>query len=101
MRVVSWNVNGLRAVMGKANNPNFIEWLDASGADVVGLQEVRASAEQLEKERALLSERGWHLHVSGAQKKGYSGVGLLSRKKPDAVETTVGVDVRPRSSTCT
>ncbi|MDP2339749.1 MAG: exodeoxyribonuclease III [Deltaproteobacteria bacterium] len=88
MRVVSWNVNGLRAVMGKG----FVEWLDASGADVVGLQEVRASAEQLEKERALLSERGWHLHVSGAQKKGYSGVGLLSRNKPDAIETTVGVD---------
>ena len=91
MRVVSWNVNGLRAVMGKPKRQQFVDWLDGSGADVIGLQEVRASAEQLEEELAFLAERGWHVTVSGAERKGYSGVGLLSRKKPDAVETTVGV----------
>ena len=51
MRIISWNVNGLRAVMGKG----FVEWLNSSGADVVGLQEVRATTEQLAKEIAMQS----------------------------------------------
>lgn len=88
MRIVSWNVNGLRAIMGKG----FADWLDTSGADVVGLQEVRASADQLESELALFKERGWHVTVSAADRGGYSGTALLSKMAPDAVETTLGVN---------
>ncbi len=99
MRIVSWNVNGLRAVMAKQpsearqrlGHQPFTHWLDSCGADVIGLQEVRASPEQLEAELASLKKRGWHVHISGAEKKGYSGVGLLSRQVPDEIETTVGV----------
>ncbi len=88
MRVISWNVNGLRAVLQK----DFSNWLNTSGADVVGLQEVRATPEQLEKELEQFGRDGWHVSISAAARKGYSGVGLLSRRKPDEVITTVGVD---------
>ncbi len=87
MRIVSWNVNGLRAAMGKG----FVDWLDQSGADVVGLQEVRATGAQLEDEVGLLAARGWHVSVSAADRKGYSGVALLTKQKPSSVETTLGV----------
>lgn len=87
MRIISWNVNGLRAVMGKG----FVEWLNSSGADVVGLQEVRATAEQLEKEIATLESNGWNVAISAAERGGYSGTALITRQKPDALETTMGV----------
>jgi exodeoxyribonuclease-3 len=86
MRVISWNVNGLRAVMGKG----FIRWLNQCGADVVGLQETRAEPAQLVDELKKLTKLGWHVTITPAQKKGYSGVGLLSRRAPDALSTSLG-----------
>lgn len=86
MRIVSWNVNGLRACAKKG----FRNWLDGSGADVVGLQEVRAHAHQLPEEVA--APDGWHVHFSAAERPGYSGVGLYSRLAPDEVRTTLGSD---------
>ena len=88
MRVISWNVNGLRAVLQK----DFAAWLNNSGADVVGLQEVRATPDQLAKELKQFEDDGWHVTINAAERKGYSGVALLSRKKPDDVITSVGVD---------
>ena len=85
MRVVSWNINGFRAVFDKG----FVAWLDASGADVVGLQETRANPEQVEAEVATLKEHGWHTTISPAERKGYSGVALISRRPPDALWTSV------------
>jgi exodeoxyribonuclease-3 len=87
MRIVSWNVNGLRAVMGKG----FVDYLDGCGADIVGLQEVRATADQLGEELAVLAARGWHVHISAAERAGYSGVALLSRGAPTHIETSLGV----------
>ncbi len=84
VRVVSWNVNGLRACARKG----FGDFLARSRADVVGLQEVRALPEDLPPE--LNPPRRWHAHWSPAERKGYSGVGLLARQKPDAVETSLG-----------
>ncbi len=84
MRVRSWNVNGLRSIMKKG----FTRWLKASAADVVGVQEVRAHPEQLSVELNKL--KGLHVHISPAQRKGYSGVGLLSRRPPDSVTTALG-----------
>jgi exodeoxyribonuclease-3 len=77
-------VNGLRACGSKG----FRRWLGRSGADVVGVQEVRARTEDLP--RRLCAPRGWHAHFSPAARAGYSGVGLFSRAAPDGVETALG-----------
>lgn len=89
MRVRSWNVNGLRAVMSKG----FPQWLKKTAPDIVGVQEVRALPEQLEEELAKLSKlpSAQHVHLSPAERKGYSGVGLFSRHAPEQVETKLGV----------
>ena len=84
MRIVSWNVNGLRACEAKG----FRRWLERSGADVVGVQEVRARSEDLSPR--LAAPRGWHTHFSPAERAGYSGVGLFARRAPDALETALG-----------
>lgn len=85
MRIVSWNVNGIRAAAKKG----FREWLDQCGADIVGLQEVRARADQLPTE--VRDVPGWHLHVVSAERPGYSGVALYSRHEPDEIVTSLGV----------
>jgi exodeoxyribonuclease-3 len=89
VRVLSWNVNGLRAVMGKG----FLRWLDeqtAQGAAIVGLQETRAENDQVAHVHDALAERGWHVVVTPAARKGYSGTALLSRVRPDMLETSFG-----------
>ena len=84
MRVVSWNVNGLRACAKKG----FVESLRRSDADIVGLQEVRAFADQLPDEVRNLD--GWHIHFNPAERPGYSGVALISRQPPTRIETSLG-----------
>ena len=84
MRILSWNVNGLRACEKKG----FSDWLAASGADIVALQEVRALPEQLPEH--LQTPDGWHVAWSPAERKGYSGVALFSREAPDRVDTSLG-----------
>lgn len=84
MRIISWNVNGLRAAARKG----FREWLDQSDAEIVGVQEVRARLEQLPKEIA--EPEGWHFDVVAAERPGYSGVGLFSRQAPDVVQSELG-----------
>ena len=86
MRIRSWNVNGLRAVMQKG----FTRWLTRSAPDIVGVQEVRAHPEQLSAELRKL--KALHVHIAPAVRKGYSGVGLLSLRRPDHVETRLGVE---------
>jgi exodeoxyribonuclease-3 len=85
VRIVSWNVNGLRSILAKGFRP----WLGRSRAAIVGIQEVRAREEQLQEHG--WPWRGWHRHVVEAERPGYSGVALLSRAAPDAVETSLGV----------
>lgn len=83
MRILSWNVNGLRAVMSKGFRP----WLARSRAEIVGLQEVRAKDDQLGAATRLLN--GWHRSFVAAERPGYSGVGLLSKIGPDEILTTL------------
>ncbi|MFL5353328.1 exodeoxyribonuclease III [Archangium sp.] len=86
MRIVSWNVNGLRS----AHKKGFLDWLAAEKADVVGVQEVRAREEQLPEE--VRTPEGWRAtHFVAAERPGYSGVGLFARKAPDDVESLLGV----------
>jgi exodeoxyribonuclease-3 len=84
MRILSWNINGLRSAMGKG----FSGWLTGANGDIVGLQEVRARAEQATECLASV-DQGWHRAFFAADKPGYSGVGLLSRVRPDRVVTTM------------
>ncbi len=84
MRVVSWNVNGLRACGGKG----FGAWLERCGAEIVGVQETRARPEQLPA--ALREPRGWSASFAPAARPGYSGVGLYARRPPDGLETRLG-----------
>lgn len=86
MRVVSWNVNGLRACATKG----FGRFLGSSGADILGLQEVRAFPDQLDPRTR--APKGWHVSFAPAERAGYSGVALYSRQAPDGVETRLGED---------
>ena len=86
LRIVSWNVNGLRACIKKG----FLDFLNTSAADVVGIQELRALPDQLPPEAQ--APAGWHAFFSPAERKGYSGVALFSRRAPDRIETSLGVD---------
>ena len=84
MRIVSWNVNGLRACAKKG----FGEWLARSRAAIVGVQEVRALPEQLPDD--VCRPKRWHVHFAPAARPGYSGVGLYSRRAPEPVDTSLG-----------
>jgi exodeoxyribonuclease-3 len=86
LKITSWNVNGLRACAKKG----FLEWLSSSRSQIVGLQEVRALESQLPDEVA--SPSRWHTHFAPAERKGYSGVGLYSRLKPEGVDISLGED---------
>ncbi|MCA9704698.1 MAG: exodeoxyribonuclease III [Myxococcales bacterium] len=83
-RVLSWNVNGLRA----CDRAGFRQQLRRLRPDVLGVQEVRALPEQLEP--GLRRPRGWHTCFVAAERRGYSGVGLYCRRPPDAVQTELG-----------
>ena len=85
-RIVSWNVNGLRACVKKG----FLDFLAASGADVLGVQELRALPQQLAPE--VRAPHGWHTFFVPAERKGYSGVALFCRVPPTRVETALGID---------
>ena len=84
MRVVSWNVNGIRACA----RHGFVDFLGRSGADIVGVQEVRALPEEIPP--AARTPTGWHAAFSVAERRGYSGVGIYSKYKPYRVETSLG-----------
>jgi exodeoxyribonuclease-3 len=84
LRLVTWNVNGLRACAKKG----FGRWLARTRADVVALQEVRALPEEIPP--ALRAPRGWHVELAPAERRGYSGVALYARREPDAVTRSLG-----------
>ncbi len=85
LRVLSWNVNGLRACARKG----FAAWLRRARPDVLGLQEVRALPEELPP--ALRSPRRFHTTWVPAERRGYSGVALFSRCEPDQTESALGI----------
>jgi exodeoxyribonuclease-3 len=90
MKLISWNVNGLRAALKKG----FLEWMNAQDVDVVGIQETKADVEQLPEEvvKPVLSGKQWYAcFASSKVKKGYSGVALFCKEKPDHVEYGMGV----------
>ena len=86
MKIISYNVNGIRAALNKG----FIEWLKSANPDVVCLQEIKAMKEQLDL--TVFEEAGFkYQYWFSAQKKGYSGVAILSKIKPNHVEYGTGI----------
>lgn len=90
LKLFSWNVNGLRAAYRKG----FLEWLHETQPDVLGIQETKCHPEQLDE--ALRQPPGYHTYWASAEKKGYSGVALFSKRKPQAVQIGLGISAYDR-----
>lgn len=85
MRIVTYNINGIRAVLQK----DFLSWTSATKADVLCLQEVKAFTDQVDLSG--FEKLGYEIYWHPAQRKGYSGVAILSKQKPLHVEHGCGV----------
>ncbi|MDN3664696.1 exodeoxyribonuclease III [Algibacter miyuki] len=87
MKIISYNVNGIRAALKK----DFIGWLKSANPDVICLQEIKAMKDQLDM--AIFEEAGYiYNYWYSAQKKGYSGVAILSKIEPNHVEFGTGIE---------
>ena len=86
MKILSYNVNGIRAALNKG----FASWLDSTAADVICIQEIKALEEQVDT--AALEALGYHHFWFSAQKKGYSGVAIFSKIKPTNVTFGCGIE---------
>ena len=85
LRIISANLNGIRS----AANKGFYTWLQKQDADIVCMQELKAKQADMTAE--MLNPSGYHGYFHYAEKKGYSGVGIYSRQKPDAVIEGLGL----------
>ena len=83
MKLVSWNVNGLRACLGKG----FLDYCAQENADVICLQETK-----LQPEQAVFELDGYHRYFYSAEKKGYSGTAILTKQAPLSVQYGLGLD---------
>lgn len=83
MKLISWNVNGLRACMNKG----FKEYFDTADADFFCLQEIKLSEGQIE-----FVPDGYHAYWNYAEKKGYSGTAIFTKEEPAAVTYGIGID---------
>ena len=86
MKILTYNVNGIRAALRK----DFCSWLKAVNPDIVCLQEIKANIEQFEP--SVFTDLGYHCFWNSAEKKGYSGVAILTKTKPKHVEYGCGIE---------
>lgn len=86
MEIVTFNVNGLRAILKKG----FMEWFKDKSPDILCLQEIKSSKDQLKGE--IVEVEGYHAHWNSAQKPGYSGVVTLSKEEPLDVQFGIGTE---------
>lgn len=85
VRIISYNLNGIRAAINKG----WFDWIKANNFDIIGVQETKADRSQVDTTPLL--EMGYgHQHWFSADKKGYSGVAIFSKREPDRVETGIG-----------
>ena len=87
MRIISYNVNGIRAAISKG----FLNWIQQANPDVICLQEIKATEDQIPTEEITVAGYPFQFYFS-AQKKGYSGVAILSKTKPKNVVFGTGID---------
>ena len=98
MKIISYNINGIRAAIRKG----LVEWLKEASPDVICLQEIKANVDQFNVGE--FEKLGYHCFWFSAEKKGYSGVAILSKIKPNKVVYGCGVeefDVEGESSMVT
>jgi len=86
MKLISWNVNGIRAIEKKG----FVDLIEQLDADVIGLQETKAQDDQVTE--ALAKLNGYHIFSNSAERKGYSGTAILSKTEPISVSYDIGVE---------
>jgi len=91
MKIITYNVNGIRAAMRK----DWINWLKESDADIVCLQEIKASPDQL-IDLLLIEGLGYEHYWFPAEKKGYSGTAILTKRSPKHVEYGCGIEAYDR-----
>jgi exodeoxyribonuclease-3 len=87
MKIISYNVNGIRAAITKG----FVEWLQSANPDVICLQEIKATEDQIPTEEITAAGYPYQYYFS-AQKKGYSGVAILCKTEPKNVVFGTGLD---------
>ena len=85
MKIISYNVNGIRAAMNKG----FVAWLEKENPDVIGLQEVKAELNQIDA--TVFEDLGYEIYWYPAVKKGYSGVAILTKTHPKSVKFGMGL----------
>jgi exodeoxyribonuclease III len=90
MKILTYNVNGIRSAISKG----FVDWLKATNADMICLQEVKAEENQIEK--ALFEDLGYHINWFSAEKKGYAGVAILTKVKPKNIVYGCGIEIYDR-----
>ncbi len=87
MKIISYNVNGIRAALKKG----FLDWLQVANPDVICIQETKAHKDQLEL--SLFEEAGYPFHYwFSAQKKGYSSVAIFCKEKPKHIVYGTGIE---------
>lgn len=86
MKLISWNINGIRAIVKK----DFTQSIEKIDPDILCLQETKAQEEEVRQALSALSE--YHIYVNSAKVKGYSGVVLLSKQLPLSVVNDMGVE---------
>lgn len=86
MRLISWNVNGIRAAIKK----DFMASLDVMQPDMLCIQETKAQDDQVKE--ALAGVEGYHIYSNSAVKKGYAGTAVLTRREPAAVRMDMGIE---------
>ena len=86
MKLISWNVNGVRAVVKKG----FLDWLDQAQPDVLCLQETKAHVDQLTAE--ILTDHGYHTFWHSGERRGYSGVATFCKEEPLYVQEGLGIE---------
>lgn len=84
MKLISWNVNGIRAASGKG----YTEWFNEYKPDVLCVQETKAQIDQLEEK--ILKPKGYYSNWNSAEKKGYSGTATFSKIEPKSVKLELG-----------
>jgi len=86
VKILTYNVNGIRAALRK----DFASWLKATNPDVLCLQEIKANSEQFDE--SIFTDLGYHCFWNSAEKKGYSGVAILTKTKPQHIEYGCGIE---------
>jgi len=85
MRIISWNVNGIRA----ADRKGFFDWFQQENPDILCIQEIKALPQQFPPH--LKNTSNYHVYINSAERKGYSGVATYSKQKPINVKSGFGI----------